>query len=175
MPENVSRDQLCICTHSSLFSLLHFTQLVLHLCLCLFFSIRLRSLNASTDISSLARKVVEECKIIHPSKLAEVEHLLLYLQNRKKPSSKCKSFPFANNKKYFFVVHLYERPTMLLFQQCLFTYLFILNVSYVILMAMAFLVSCCLSIAEKKEKKPLKPRELLPFEGMEVCFPPKHI
>uniref|UniRef100_A0A672MNJ9 Kinesin-associated protein 3-like n=1 Tax=Sinocyclocheilus grahami TaxID=75366 RepID=A0A672MNJ9_SINGR len=50
--------------------------------------IRLRSLNASTDVSALARKVVEECKIIHPSKLAEVEHLLLYLQNRKKPSSK---------------------------------------------------------------------------------------
>uniref|UniRef100_A0A8C2D3J1 Kinesin-associated protein 3b n=1 Tax=Cyprinus carpio TaxID=7962 RepID=A0A8C2D3J1_CYPCA len=72
--------------------------------------IRLRSLNASTDISALARKVVEECKIIHPSKLAEVEHLLLYLQNRKKPSSKL----------------------------------------------------------EKKEKKPSKPRELLPFEGMEI-------
>ncbi|KTG01915.1 hypothetical protein cypCar_00016693 [Cyprinus carpio] len=72
--------------------------------------IRLRSLNASTDVSALARKVVEECKIIHPSKLAEVEHLLLYLQNRKKPSSKL----------------------------------------------------------EKKEKKPSKPRELLPFEGMEI-------
>uniref|UniRef100_A0A671NMN8 Kinesin-associated protein 3b n=1 Tax=Sinocyclocheilus anshuiensis TaxID=1608454 RepID=A0A671NMN8_9TELE len=70
--------------------------------------IRLRSLNASTDISALARKVVEECKVIHPSKLAEVEHLLLYLQNRKKPST------------------------------------------------------------EKKEKKPSKPRELLPFEGMEI-------
>uniref|UniRef100_A0A8C1HLR9 Kinesin-associated protein 3b n=1 Tax=Cyprinus carpio carpio TaxID=630221 RepID=A0A8C1HLR9_CYPCA len=69
--------------------------------------IRLRSLNASTDVSALARKVVEECKIIHPSKLAEVEHLLLYLQNRKKPM-------------------------------------------------------------EKKEKKPSKPRELLPFEGMEI-------
>uniref|UniRef100_A0A673HVK1 Kinesin-associated protein 3-like n=1 Tax=Sinocyclocheilus rhinocerous TaxID=307959 RepID=A0A673HVK1_9TELE len=72
--------------------------------------IRLRSLNASTDISALAGKVVEECKVIHPSKLAEVEHLLLYLQNRKKPSSKL----------------------------------------------------------EKKEKKPSKPRELLPFEGMEI-------
>uniref|UniRef100_A0A673HS33 Kinesin-associated protein 3-like n=1 Tax=Sinocyclocheilus rhinocerous TaxID=307959 RepID=A0A673HS33_9TELE len=70
--------------------------------------IRLRSLNASTDISALAGKVVEECKVIHPSKLAEVEHLLLYLQNRKKPSM------------------------------------------------------------EKKEKKPSKPRELLPFEGMEI-------
>uniref|UniRef100_A0A8C2D2B0 Kinesin-associated protein 3b n=1 Tax=Cyprinus carpio TaxID=7962 RepID=A0A8C2D2B0_CYPCA len=82
--------------------------------------IRLRSLNASTDISALARKVVEECKIIHPSKLAEVEHLLLYLQNRKKPSSK------------------------------------------------SFVVSCCMSLVEKKEKKPSKPRELLPFEGMEI-------
>uniref|UniRef100_A0A8C5WHH6 Kinesin associated protein 3 n=1 Tax=Leptobrachium leishanense TaxID=445787 RepID=A0A8C5WHH6_9ANUR len=45
--------------------------------------IRLKSLNANTDISSLARKVVEECKLIHPSKLAEVEQLLYYLQNRR--------------------------------------------------------------------------------------------
>lgn len=28
--------------------------------------------------------------------------------------------------------------------------------------------SCCLSLVEKKEKKPSKPRELLPFEEMEV-------
>lgn len=70
--------------------LLHRIQLFFTFSLCLLFSIRLRSLNASTDVSALARKVVEECKIIHPSKLAEVEHLLLYLQNRKKPSSKCK-------------------------------------------------------------------------------------
>ncbi|KAI7809138.1 kinesin-associated protein 3 [Triplophysa rosa] len=72
--------------------------------------IRLRSLNAGTDIPSLARKVVEECKLIHASKLAEVEHLLLYLQGRKKPSSKL----------------------------------------------------------EKKEKKPVQPKELMPFEGMEI-------
>ncbi|CAH2329365.1 kinesin-associated 3 isoform X2 [Pelobates cultripes] len=44
--------------------------------------IRLKSLNANTDIASLARKVVEECKLIHPSKLSEVEQLLYYLQNR---------------------------------------------------------------------------------------------
>jgi len=37
-------------------------------------------------------------------------------------------------------------------------------------MVMVFVVSCCLSIVEKKEKKPPKPRELLPFEGMEVCL-----
>uniref|UniRef100_A0A8C1ZLM9 Kinesin-associated protein 3b n=1 Tax=Cyprinus carpio TaxID=7962 RepID=A0A8C1ZLM9_CYPCA len=69
--------------------------------------IQLRSLSASTDISALARKVVEECKVIHPSKLVEVEHLPLYLQKREKP-------------------------------------------------------------IEKKEKKPSKPRELLPFEEMEI-------
>ncbi|XP_017311794.1 kinesin-associated protein 3a isoform X1 [Ictalurus punctatus] len=45
-------------------------------------TVRLKSLNASTDIGSLARKVVEECKLISPSKLPEVERLLFYLQNR---------------------------------------------------------------------------------------------
>uniref|UniRef100_A0A8D2Q1E0 Kinesin associated protein 3 n=1 Tax=Zosterops lateralis melanops TaxID=1220523 RepID=A0A8D2Q1E0_ZOSLA len=49
--------------------------------------IRLKSLNANTDICSLARKVVEECKLIHPSKLAEVEQLLYYLRNRKDTSA----------------------------------------------------------------------------------------
>uniref|UniRef100_A0A8C8LZG3 Kinesin-associated protein 3 n=1 Tax=Oncorhynchus tshawytscha TaxID=74940 RepID=A0A8C8LZG3_ONCTS len=47
--------------------------------------IRLKSLNANTDITTLARRVVEECRLIHPSKLPEVEQLLFYLQNRKKP------------------------------------------------------------------------------------------
>ncbi|CAG5862720.1 unnamed protein product [Menidia menidia] len=45
--------------------------------------IRLKSLNATTDTSSLARKVVEECRLITPSKLREVEQLLFYLQIRK--------------------------------------------------------------------------------------------
>ncbi|XP_059197593.1 kinesin-associated protein 3a [Centropristis striata] len=45
--------------------------------------IRVKSLKARTDVSSLARKVVEECRLIHPSKLLEVEQLLFYLQNRK--------------------------------------------------------------------------------------------
>ncbi|KAF4018390.1 hypothetical protein G4228_010394 [Cervus hanglu yarkandensis] len=49
--------------------------------------IRLKSLNANTDITSLARKVVEECKLIHPSKLNEVEQLLYYLQNRRDSAS----------------------------------------------------------------------------------------
>ncbi|XP_056620193.1 kinesin-associated protein 3a [Triplophysa dalaica] len=69
--------------------------------------IRLKSLNFNTDIASLARKVVEECRLISPSRLPEVEQLLFYLQNRKKP-------------------------------------------------------------AENKEKKHIKPRDLNPFEGMEL-------
>ena len=46
------------------------------------FSFRLKSLNSSTDISSLANEVIAKCKLIHPSKLPEVEQLLYYLQNR---------------------------------------------------------------------------------------------
>uniref|UniRef100_A0A671PKA2 Kinesin-associated protein 3-like n=1 Tax=Sinocyclocheilus anshuiensis TaxID=1608454 RepID=A0A671PKA2_9TELE len=69
--------------------------------------IRLKSLTSNTDIASLARKVVEECRLISPSRLPEVEQLLFYLQNRKKS-------------------------------------------------------------AEKKEKKQIKPRDLTPFEGMEL-------
>ncbi|KAM9832060.1 kinesin-associated protein 3a [Neosynchiropus ocellatus] len=44
--------------------------------------IRLKSLNANTNTLSLARKVVEECRLIHPSKVHEVDQLLFYLQNR---------------------------------------------------------------------------------------------
>uniref|UniRef100_A0A6Q2Y3W9 Kinesin-associated protein 3b n=1 Tax=Esox lucius TaxID=8010 RepID=A0A6Q2Y3W9_ESOLU len=49
--------------------------------------IRLKSLNVNTDIASLAQKVVEECRLIHPSKLPEVEQLLFYLQNCRKPGN----------------------------------------------------------------------------------------
>ncbi|XP_071010850.1 kinesin-associated protein 3a [Oncorhynchus clarkii lewisi] len=55
--------------------------------------IRLKSLNANTDITTLARRVVEECRLIHPSKLPEVEQLLFYLQNRKKPDKQEKHSP----------------------------------------------------------------------------------
>uniref|UniRef100_A0A8C4Q6Y3 Kinesin-associated protein 3b n=1 Tax=Eptatretus burgeri TaxID=7764 RepID=A0A8C4Q6Y3_EPTBU len=51
--------------------------------------IRLKSLNANTDVESLAVKVVEECRLIPPTKLAEVEQLLYYLQNRREvPTTK---------------------------------------------------------------------------------------
>lgn len=46
-------------------------------------SVRLKSLSAKSDTSSLARRVVEECDLIHPAKLPEVQQLLFYLQNRK--------------------------------------------------------------------------------------------
>lgn len=59
-------------------------------------SIRLKSLNANTDTSSLARKVVEECRLIHPSKLREVEQLLFYLQNRKQSNGIKNGFLFQS-------------------------------------------------------------------------------
>ncbi|XP_068564073.1 kinesin-associated protein 3-like [Cebidichthys violaceus] len=49
--------------------------------------IRLKSLNAHTDTSSLAQKVVAECRLIPSSKLREVEQLLFYLQNRKQSNA----------------------------------------------------------------------------------------
>uniref|UniRef100_A0A8C5HJ00 Kinesin-associated protein 3-like n=1 Tax=Gouania willdenowi TaxID=441366 RepID=A0A8C5HJ00_GOUWI len=45
--------------------------------------IRVKSLSPSTDVAALAKKVVEECKLIPSSRLPQVEHLLYYLQNRK--------------------------------------------------------------------------------------------
>ena len=49
--------------------------------------IRLKSLNEQTDITALAKEVINKCKLIHPSKVPEVEQLLYYLQNRKDRSS----------------------------------------------------------------------------------------
>uniref|UniRef100_A0AAQ5Y123 Kinesin-associated protein 3b n=1 Tax=Amphiprion ocellaris TaxID=80972 RepID=A0AAQ5Y123_AMPOC len=74
--------------------------------------IRVKSLSPSTDVGALAKKVVEECKLIPPSRLPQVEQLLYYLQNRK-------SSPVEGK-------------------------------------------------VEKKEKRTVKPRELTPFEGMEL-------
>ncbi|XP_064649316.1 kinesin-associated protein 3-like isoform X2 [Lineus longissimus] len=45
--------------------------------------IRVKSLTNNTDIAGLAREIIDRCKLIHPSKLPEVEQLLYYLQNRK--------------------------------------------------------------------------------------------
>ena len=56
--------------------------------------IRVKSLNANTDISTLAKEIIEKCKLIHPSKLPEVEQLLYYLQNRKEGDNKGKKKKF---------------------------------------------------------------------------------
>ena len=45
--------------------------------------VRVKSLNENTDVKAMARDVVEKCKLIHPSRLQEVEQLLYYLQKRK--------------------------------------------------------------------------------------------
>ncbi|XP_043270481.1 kinesin-associated protein 3 isoform X2 [Venturia canescens] len=45
--------------------------------------IRLKSLNADTNVSLLAKEVMEKCFLIHESKLHEVEQLIYYLQKRK--------------------------------------------------------------------------------------------
>uniref|UniRef100_A0A669F0S0 Kinesin-associated protein 3b n=1 Tax=Oreochromis niloticus TaxID=8128 RepID=A0A669F0S0_ORENI len=72
--------------------------------------IRMKSLSPSTDVGALAKKVLEECKMIPASRLPQVEQLLYYLQNRK------------------------SSPVEM----------------------------------EKKEKRTVKPKELTPFEGIEL-------
>ncbi|XP_061587967.1 kinesin-associated protein 3-like [Cololabis saira] len=44
--------------------------------------IRVKSLSPATDVAALAKKVLEECKLIPASRLPQVEQLLYYLQNR---------------------------------------------------------------------------------------------
>jgi hypothetical protein len=44
--------------------------------------IRLKSLNAQTNIANLATEVIEKCKLINSSRYTEVEQLLYYLQKR---------------------------------------------------------------------------------------------
>ncbi|KAH8866137.1 Kinesin-associated protein 3, partial [Schistosoma japonicum] len=45
--------------------------------------IRVRNLNENTNIPELARKIIENCKLISESKYPQVEHLLKYLLKRK--------------------------------------------------------------------------------------------
>lgn len=46
-------------------------------------SIRVKNLHENSDLTVLAREIIDKCKLIHPAKLPEVEQLLYYLQNRK--------------------------------------------------------------------------------------------
>lgn len=43
----------------------------------------MKTLNEKSDVKGLAKEIIEKCKLIHPSKILEVEQLLFYLQNRK--------------------------------------------------------------------------------------------
>ncbi len=45
--------------------------------------IKLKNLDQDTNISQLAKEIVNKCTLIHPSKIGEVEQLLYYLQNRR--------------------------------------------------------------------------------------------
>ncbi|RXG58277.1 Kinesin-associated protein 3 [Armadillidium vulgare] len=45
--------------------------------------IRLKSLNKNSNVAVVAREVIEKCKLIHPSKINEVQHLIQFLMNRK--------------------------------------------------------------------------------------------
>ena len=103
------------------------------------FSIRLKSLNAHTDTSSLARKVVEECRLIHPSKLREVEQLLFYLQKRKD----------SNGTEEFIMTAFYK-------QNCE------SNLSHE---ASLWRVS---PFTDNQEKKRISPRDFTPYAGVEV-------
>lgn len=49
--------------------------------------IRFHSLNPATNCAALAKDVINKCKLIHPSKLDEVQHLLRYLQYRRQCAS----------------------------------------------------------------------------------------
>lgn len=49
--------------------------------------IRVKALNEKSDLKALAKEIIEKCKLIHPSKILEVEQLLYFLQNRKDVAS----------------------------------------------------------------------------------------
>jgi len=49
--------------------------------------IRVKTLNEKSDVKALAKEIIDKCKLIHPSKILEVEQLLFYLQNRKDTGS----------------------------------------------------------------------------------------
>uniref|UniRef100_A0A3Q2CVN4 Kinesin-associated protein 3a n=1 Tax=Cyprinodon variegatus TaxID=28743 RepID=A0A3Q2CVN4_CYPVA len=60
--------------------------------------IRLKNLDSNTDTASLAQKVVQECPLIHESKLQEVEQQLYYLQNHNQEQKSLSPKGFAPYK-----------------------------------------------------------------------------
>ncbi|THD19439.1 Kinesin-associated protein 3 [Fasciola hepatica] len=49
--------------------------------------IRVKNLNENTDVPELARKIVDNCKLISETKIPQIEHLLHYLLKRKDNAS----------------------------------------------------------------------------------------
>ena len=76
--------------------------------------IRLKSLNSHTDITALAKEVIHKCKLIHPSKVPEVEQLLYYLQNRKPVQSNASGTTLSATTKGIVISSLLPQITSLL-------------------------------------------------------------
>lgn len=62
--------------------------------------IRLKSLDAKTDVATVAKEVLDKCKIIHQSKLTEVQHLISYLKGRKRPDAKGDAMVRSTNSDF---------------------------------------------------------------------------
>jgi Kinesin-associated protein (KAP) len=64
-------------------------------------------LDETTNIKALAKEIIEKCKLIHPSKIVQVEQLLFYLQNRK-DTSPTKGWSFFVTVLFFFQFLCYK-------------------------------------------------------------------
>lgn len=59
--------------------------------------IDLPMLNTRTDCNTLAKEVLAQCDLIHPSRLVEVEQTIYYLKKRKRPQSANEELDNSNN------------------------------------------------------------------------------
>ena len=72
------------------------------------YSINVKNLSHTTDIPTVAKKVVDTCELINPARLPEVEQLLLYLQARKEGDAGQLAMiePLYNNKYIYIYLSL---------------------------------------------------------------------
>ena len=92
--------------------------------------IRLKSLNSHTDITALAKEVIHKCKLIHPSKVPEVEQLLYYLQNRKPVQSNASGTTLSATTKGIVISSSLPQITSLL-SFCSYGYLFNTTMTFI--------------------------------------------
>lgn len=64
--------------------------------------IRLKSLDSKSDVMTVAKEVLDKCKLIHQSKLTEVQHLISYLKARKRSDLKNGMHYFLSLLLFFF-------------------------------------------------------------------------